>query len=495
LLNSLHVSTLVTVEIGYYQQGEVMWKFNGGQAGYADVLVGLQYGDEGKAKIIDLLTPNYDIVARFNGGANAGHTIVTSAGKFALQQVPSAVTHPTLALYIGSGCVVNPEKLIREIEELERAGLSVRPRLQISPRASLVQPHHILIDSLTGADVGTTKNGIGMAYADRARRMHRGAVVNVRLGDLLSSLSEVIERAKYNLSVAAKEYEVAEPGPEVIESFATACRAVLSLVARDPQVLVKSVARGARVLFEGAQSVMLDVQRGTVPFVTSSATLVGAAYTGGDLPPKYHRKSIGVAKLLMSRVGRGPFASEFGGSQSEAYCMEDGGAKHTREFEKKSYNVVAFLRSTDPFELGVALRMLSHEYGTVTGRPRRIGALDLAQLREVVADNGIDELYLTKADLLREFADTATGTIPVVTQYEFPKSELPISTPVTQRDFEVLKAVYAQYPAFSQSIEGVRSYEGLPPEIQQLIADIEKVTGARVVGIGTGPARDELVLR
>jgi adenylosuccinate synthase len=472
-----------------------MWNFNGNQSGYADVLVGLQYGDEGKAKIIDLLTPDYDIVARFNGGANAGHTIVTSAGKFALQQVPSAVTHPTLALYIGSGCVVNPEKLLKEIEELERAGLSVRPRLQISPRASLVQPHHILIDSLTGADVGTTKNGIGMAYADRARRMHRGAVVNIRLGDLLSSSHEVIERAKYNLSVAAKEYEVPEPGPEVIEAFAAACKAIAPLVARDPQVLVNSVTRGARVLFEGAQSVMLDVQRGTVPFVTSSATLVGAAYVGGDLPPKYHRKSIGVAKLLMSRVGRGPFASEFGGARSEAYCMEDGGAKHTREFEKKSYNVMTFLRSNEPFEVGVALRMLSHEYGTVTGRPRRIGALDLAQLREVVVDNGIDELYLTKADLLREFADTAAGTIPVVTAYEFPKVEGAMTVPVTQKDFGVLKPIYKQYAAFSGSIEGVRSYDELPSEMQQLISDIEKVTGARVAGIGTGPARDELVLR
>ena len=472
-----------------------MWSFSGKERGYADVLVGLQYGDEGKAKIIDLLTPDYDIVARFNGGANAGHTIVTDAGKFTLQQVPSAVTHPSLSLYIGSGCVVNPEKLIKEIEELERTGLSVRPRLRISPRASLVQPHHILIDRLTSGEVGTTKNGIGMAYADRARRMHRGAIVNMRLGDLLGSLDEAIERARYNLSVAAKEYDVAEPGPEVIQAFAEACKIIAPMVSRDPQILVNSVKRGARVLFEGAQSVMLDVQRGTVPFVTSSSTLVGAAYTGGDLPPTYHRKSIGVAKLLMSRVGRGPFASEFGGDRSESYCMEDGGAKHTREFEKQSYNVPTSLRSQDPFEVGCALRMLSHEYGTVTGRPRRMGALDLVQLREVVVDNGIDELYLTKADLLRHFVDTSAGTIPVVTGYVLPEGDAALAIPVTLKNFADLKPVYTHYEGFSESIEGVRAFEALPKPLCKLLLDLEAFTGAQVVGIGTGPKRDELIIR
>jgi adenylosuccinate synthase len=472
-----------------------MWSFSGSKSGYSDVLVGLQYGDEGKAKIIDLLTPHYDIVARFNGGANAGHTIVTDTGTFALQQVPSAVTYPGLALYIGSGCVVNPEKLIVEIRSLEAAGLIVRPRLLISPRASLVQPHHILIDTLTSGEIGTTKNGIGMAYADRARRMHRGGIVNIRAGDLVSSFDGVIERARFNLSIAAKEYGVSEPGSESITAFAEACREVAELVARDPHILVQSVQRGARVLFEGAQSVMLDVQRGTVPFVTSSSTLVGAAYSGGDLPPKYHRKSIGVAKLLMSRVGRGPFASEFGGARSENYCMEEGGAKHTRDFEKGTYDVQSLLQSEDPFELGIALRMLSHEYGTVTGRPRRMGAFDIAQLRDAVVDNGIDEIYLTKADLLQCFAQTKRGIIPVVTDYTIAQGEESRKTPVTLEDFAALKPEYTAYKPFVGSLAGIKQFDDLPAQLAALLHDIEKLTGARVVGVGTGPRRDELVLR
>jgi adenylosuccinate synthase len=240
---------------------------------------------------------------------------------------------------------------------------------------------------------------------------------------------------------------------------------------------------------------MLDVQRGTVPFVTSSATLVGAAYTGGDLPPRYHRKSIGVAKLLMSRVGRGPFASEFGGQRSEAYCMAEGGSKHTRDFERQTYDVQVSLRSDDPFEVGIAMRMLSHEYGTVTGRPRRMGAFDLAQLREVVADNGIDELYLTKADLLQHFAETKQGTIPVVTSYSLAHGEAGRNTPVTLEDFAALQPTYTAYAPFTNSLAEARRYDDLPAPLRALLDDIEKVTGARIVGVGTGPRRDELVVR
>jgi adenylosuccinate synthase len=240
---------------------------------------------------------------------------------------------------------------------------------------------------------------------------------------------------------------------------------------------------------------MLDVQRGTVPFVTSSSTLVGAAYSGGDLPPKYHRKSIGVAKLLMSRVGRGPFASEFGGARSESYCMEEGGAKHTRNFEKGSYDVQSLLQSEDPFELGIALRMLSHEYGTVTGRPRRMGAFDIAQLRDAVIDNGIDEIYLTKADLLQCFVQTKHGTIPVVTDYTIAQGEESRKTPVTLEDFAALKPEYAAYKPFVGSLAGIKQFDDLPTQLTALLNDIEKLTGARVVGVGTGPRRDELVLR
>lgn len=175
--------------------------------------------------------------------------------------------------------------------------------------------------------------------------------------------------------------------------------------------------------------------------------------------------------------------------------MEDGGTKHTREFEKKSYDIQKLLQSEDPFEVGIAMRMLSHEYGTVTGRPRRMGAFDIAQLRDVVADNGIDEIYLTKADLLQCFAQTKRGTIPVVTGYTIARGEEPRNTPVTLEDFAALQPEYTTYQPFSGSLAGIKRFEEFPAQLKELLHDIEKRTGARVVGVGTGPRRDELVLR
>lgn len=483
-------------------------------SGYSDVLVGLQYGDEGKAKIVDLVAPNYDIVARFNGGANAGHTIETSEGKYTLQQVPSAVSNPNARLYIGSGCIINPEKLVREIEKLESAGMSVRDRLVISPFASVIQPHHIILDRVSGGAIGTTNNGIGPAYADRARRLLGARLLNVRVADLASdfdgALTSVCENLTYtietltpqdfdsladSLKIERKDLNMERMQSDLLKDFLSASRQIVAYVTRDPRYLCKAVENGSRVLFEGAQSVMLDVARGTTPFVTSSATVAGAAYSGGDLPPRFHRKTIGVAKLLMSRVGRGPFASEFGGAQSEEYCLTDNGSRFTKHYEQQTYDPLSLLQSPSQFERGIALRMLAGEYGSNTSRPRRIGALDLVQLTEASRDNGVDELYLTKADTLRNFSQTPEGRIPVVSGYKRQGSDEEVVAPAATADLKRLEVRTDMWPGFAEDIGNIREFDQLPENLRSLLEHIEQETGATIVGVGTGPQRTAMAMR
>jgi len=484
------------------------------QTGYSDVLVGLQYGDEGKAKIVDLLAPNYDIIARFNGGANAGHTIETDQGKYTLQQVPSAVSNPNARLYIGSGCIINPTKLVREMSTLEGSGMNVGGRLTISPYASVIQPHHILLDRLSGGAIGTTYNGIGPAYSDRALRIAGDRLLNIRFADLAADLKGAINSIARNLeyttqrfspqelqevstvfSSPSETFDIEKLRARLLEEFSASVSPLLRFVPDDPRFLCLEVEKGARVLFEGAQSVMLDIARGTTPFVTSSATVAGAAYTGGDLPPRYHRKTVGVAKLLMSRVGRGPFVSEFGGSESEEYCLADTGLRHTRQYEERTYKPKELLCSSRDFDRGIALRMLAGEYGSNTSRPRRIGAFDLVQLRTASRDNGVDELYLTKADVLKHFSETPEQQMPVVSEYVSAASGASVYHPVATSAYAGIRAQIEELPAFSEDISAVREIAKLPQELRGLLLRVEKETGAQVTAVGTGPQRTAMAMR
>ncbi len=344
--------------------------------GFADVLVGLQYGDEGKAKVVDWLAPDYDVVARFNGGANAGHTVVSEHGTFKLAQVPSAVLHEGKTLYIGSGCAVNLVKLAAEIEALKAAGIELDNRLFISANASLVQPHHLVRDVIEGGLLGSTGNVIGPCYADRAMRLIGGVRVGLRLGDLIRNRQSAIQSMKGSLSQCVLQF----PGlsaPWGSDDLLRAWATVPAYVVEDPQFLTRRVHSGARVLFEGAQSVQLDVGAGEQPFVTSSHTDPGYAYVGGDLPCKFHRKTIGIVKAIASRVGAGKFRAEFGGSRSESYCAHAAANGIGRQYELENFDAAKLLKSHDSFEVGIALRMLTNEYGTGTGRPGRVGMLDI----------------------------------------------------------------------------------------------------------------------
>jgi adenylosuccinate synthase len=261
------------------------------KVGFSDVIIGTQYGDEGKARVVDNKAQHYDIIARFNGGANAGHTIVNQGKKIALNQVPSGVFHPEKLLYVGSGCVVNLVKLQKELTNLKNAGLDVSGRFFISPQAGIIQPHHSALDGIIGKIIGTTRNGIGPAYADRALRMWGDNLLNIRIGDLLDNESAAFERITENLSLMSKIHNLPSELSSEIAAMKEAFAAIRETVCSDTLFLERHVASGKTVLFEGAQAFMLDVNKGSVPFVTSSSTSTAAAYSGGDLPIIYHRHS------------------------------------------------------------------------------------------------------------------------------------------------------------------------------------------------------------
>ncbi|MEK7570859.1 MAG: adenylosuccinate synthetase [Patescibacteria group bacterium] len=461
--------------------------------GYADILLGLQYGDEGKARVIDYLAKDYDIIARFNGGANAGHTIKQGDITIALHQIPSGIFYPQTTLYIGSGCVVNIEKLAAEIQLIKDVGINLHGRLKIASQASIVQPHHILLDQLLGKKIGTTKNGIGPAYANRAIRMYGKHLANIRLADILDDPQTFFRLIEENLTYIQKQYHSKEKKNLMLERIKQTFAQIAPFIEVDPLYMEQRAAHGAKILFEGAQSVMLDVVKGSVPYVTSSSTIASAAYTGGDLPLKYHRKIIGVAKALMSRVGYGPFPSEFGGSKSEHYTLEEdhGKPKHTKTTEAKE-EVTKLIASPDAFDMGMALRILSGEYGATTSRPRRIGAFDLVQLVYAVKMNGVDELVITKCDTLREYAKTHSKKIPVVTGYDLDGKKIAYVPGATAAFYRV-KPVIKYYQSFSKDLSTVRQVAAIPHSLKTLLKDVEKACGCRVIGLGVGPEREQYI--
>jgi adenylosuccinate synthase len=464
--------------------------------GYSDVLIGLQYGDEGKARVVDLMAKDYDIIARFNGGANAGHTIVFNGIKIALHQVPSGVFYEDKELYIGSGCVVDIVRLAKEIEEIESHGLSLKGRFRISSQCSLIQPHHIMIDTLTGGKIGTTNRGIGPCYADKARRMIGDRIVNIRIGDLHHEPNQYFQAIQDNFVAESRIWGQHTNGnvAEEMNNIKNAFEKIKDFVEVDTLWMEKQVYNGKKVLFEGAQSAMLDITKGAIPFVTSSSTIASAAYVGGDLSVKYHRKVIGVAKALMSRVGNGPFTSELGGSESEKYASEsnpDGTTKNSYSIEK-SFDIDSLIKSDKDFDIGTALRILSYEYGSTTGRPRRVGFLDLVQLKYSARMNGVDEIVITKMDVLKEFARTKKNSIPLVVKYSLNNREIDF-IPASASSYYRTTGTILEMDCFTADIQNVKDLDKLPIECQKLVKFIEEYTECKIVGLGVGPEREQYV--
>jgi len=414
----------------------------------ATVIVGAQWGDEGKGKIVDLLALDSDLVCRYQGGPNAGHTIVVDGETFKIRQIPSGVLRGKICV-IGAGCVVDPEVFLAEVDELESRGVSTGV-VHLSGEAHLIMPWHVAIDQaserrLGKLQIGTTRRGIGPCYADKAARL------GIRVQDLLEPK---ILRQKIEVALAEKNvwlervYGVPPLGLEEIaaqlESFAQRIRPYVS----DTSLLVNRALReGHEVLMEGAQGTLLDLDHGTYPFVTSSSTVAGNAATGIGIGPNRIDRVIGIAKAYVTRVGEGPFPTEIEGPDQER------------------------------------VRELGGEFGTVTGRERRCGWLDLVALRYAVRLNGITSLALTKLDVLSHFAE-----LRVCVAYRLRDGSETYEFPAHQSDFHHCRPVYETLPGWQEALT-----DELPKAARGYVAFVEQALGVEISLVGTGAERESVV--
>ena len=415
-------------------------------------VLGAQWGDEGKGKIVDLLTPHFSIVARYQGGHNAGHTVYVSGRKFVLHLIPSGILHDGVTCVIGNGVVVDPEALFKEVDELAALGVEVGDRLMISDKAHLILPYHRELDILSEArrgerKIGTTSRGIGPAYEDKIGR--RG----VRVCDLADGQA-----------LADEVRENVQARNQIIKDSTLDWRAVYDDLLKQGErmrrwtgdvslFLDRAMRAGQRVMFEGAQGTMLDIDHGTYPFVTSSNASIGGVCTGLGVPPRAIGGVLGVAKAYLTRVGEGPLATELFG------------------------------------EMGHRLRESGQEYGASTGRPRRCGWYDAVAVRYAVRINGIDALALTKLDVLDglETIDICTGyTVDGRLVEEFP-ADVAAAGAVTP--------VYETWPGWSSPTKGATRFDQLPEEARRYVARLEEVSGVPVGLISTGSDRHETIIR
>ncbi len=418
------------------------------------VVVGTQWGDEGKAKVIDLLAASHSIVARYQGGHNAGHTVVIGDQKYALQLTPSGVFYDSVTPVIGNGVVVDLPTLFKEIDSLESRGISTA-RLKVSSLAHLIFPWHQAIDAALEAargdsKIGTTLKGIGPAYVDKVKR------AGIRVGEVLNSAE--FERKVRDRAIAARR-EVSDIGgdtfdvEQVVSEFIAYGQRLAPYVADTVNLLHDGRERGENILLEGAQATFLDVDHGTYPFVTSSNPISGGAAVGTGLGPRHIDRVVGIAKAYTTRVGMGPFPSEL----------------------------------TD--ELGDKLVDIGREFGTVTGRRRRTGWLDTVMLRHAMRVNSLTEIALTKLDVLDTFEE-----VKVCVAYKI-NGEVIRNYPDTVERLAQVEPVYETLSGWQCSTEGITDFSQLPNTAQELVKIVERETGIPVSMVGTGPARDSMVVR
>ena len=420
------------------------------------IVLGSQWGDEGKGKIVDLFSEKFDFVARYQGGHNAGHTVQVGDQKFVLKLIPSGVLHPKVKVVIGNGVVIDPKALLDELEMLERAGVDPRGQVSISNRAQVIFPFHRLVEKVSEARanrvaIGTTSRGIGPCYEDKVAR--RG----LRIADLLNTeifetLYDLLAEDKQTL---AKAFNI--PGEihfdEIKDEYKRMAEKIRPMVCDTAKLLNDAIRGGKRILFEGAQGTMLDIDHGTYPFVTSSSAAAGGACTGTGVPPTSIDGIIGVSKAYITRVGSGPFPSE------------------------------------DKGEGGDRIREAGLEYGSVTGRPRRCGWFDVPLLRYTAMVNGFDSLIITKLDVLDGFDE-----IKVCTGYKL-NGELIDCMPAESLLLDKVEPVYQTLPGWPEPTCGVTKYEELPKNAKDYLAFLEQQTGVEAGCVSTGPERTETIVR
>ena len=416
-------------------------------------LVGTQWGDEGKGKVTDLLAAETDLVVRYQGGNNAGHTIVVDGERYALHLVPTGILYEHCTPVIGPGVVIDPRVLLEEIEALRGRGIDTG-RLIVSGSSHLIMPYHLELDRVTERHLGrnrlgTTKRGIGPAYADKAAR------IGLRVQDLLdpkifAAKLEVALKEK-NLLLARVYGRLPLEKQEIEDEYLTYGEELKPYIADTVQVVQTALDRGQTVLFEGAQATMLDLDHGTYPFVTSSNPVAGGACAGAGVGPRDIERIIGISKAYCTRVGSGPFPSE-----------------------------------ADPADAEV-LTEVGGEYGTTTGRKRRCGWFDAVVGRYAARLNTLTELVVTKLDVLSRFE-----SIKVCVAYEY-EGERFESFPPHQTIFNKCRPVYEEVPGWSEDVSGARSAEDLPKEARAYLELIESLVGTRVSWASVGPERDQIV--
>ena len=420
----------------------------------AIVLVGAQWGDEGKGKATDLLGSRVDYVVRYQGGNNAGHTVVIGDRKFALHLLPSGILTPTVVPVIGNGVVIDPQVLMHEIAELEAKDIDTS-RLLISANAHLITPYHVTLDKVTerflgNSKIGTTGRGIGPTYADKVAR------IGIRVQDLFDDkiLVQKVEGALHTRNqILVKVFnQRAISVGEVTEFLLGYADQLRPYVTDTSLVLDRALSEGKVVLLEGGQGTLLDVDHGTYPFVTSSNPTAGGACTGSGIGPTKITRVVGILKAYTTRVGSGPFPTEL---------LDDDGEK---------------------------LRAIGHERGVTTGRPRRCGWFDSVIARYATRVNGLTDIFLTKLDVL-----TGWEQIPVCVAYEIDGQRVE-DMPTSQTDFHHAIPVYEYLPGWSEDISGVTTFEGLPPAAQRYVRFLEDQSRTRISAIGVGPDRDATIV-
>lgn len=417
-------------------------------------VLGTQWGDEGKARVIDLLAADADLVVRYQGGGNAGHTVVYAGETYRLHLLPSGILRPGKTCVVAHGVVVDPELLLREIDELRARGIEVGDNLVVSDRAHVVMPWHKRLDlareRFAGARAhGTTGRGIGPCYADKVS--YRG----IRVGDLYQDgwfeqrLRDNVAEKNLLLTRVFEEEPLDADG--ILADYRGFAERLRPYVGDAVGLLHREIAAGREILFEGAQGVMLDVDLGSYPFVTASNSCALGVPSGTGIPPRALDRVVGVAKAYSTRVGTGPFPTEETGA------------------------------------VGERLREAGHEYGTTTGRPRRCGWFDAVGLRYAVRSNGVDDLFLTKLDVLRGFE-----TLRICVAYDGPTGRTDL-VPATCHEIEAVRPVYLDLPGFDEDVSGARELSQLPPSAQRFIEAIEDQVGVSVSHVSVGPSREQVL--
>jgi adenylosuccinate synthase len=419
------------------------------------VVIGAQWGDEGKGKVVDVITPQVNVVVRFSGGNNAGHTVVVGREKYVLHTIPSGILHNGCRCVVGCGVVIDPGSLIEEMESLVQRGVTLDGNLYISKNAHLIMPYHPALDRASEAKlgkrrIGTTGKGVGPAYVDKAAR------VGIRMADLLD---ERLFREKVEANLSMKNrllrdfYDAETFGVEAILNQYLRYAGWLAPYITDTALLLhKWIDSGYSVLFEGAQATMLDIDHGTYPYITSSSTTAGGAATGTGVPPTKIHGVLGVAKAYTTRVGEGPFPTEMSGQMAEA------------------------------------IRARGNEYGATTGRPRRCGWFDGVVMRYAARINGFDTVALTKLDVLDQ-----CETVKVCTGYRW-RGDIITDFPEEETAMAQLTPVYEEISGWMSSTVGARNESDLPAKARRYLERLEELIGVPFCLISTGAQRDETIV-